>query len=306
MNPTLSNEAQIVHDAVALHKGGPGSGPHAGAGSRKEQKQMFAARKSADAAKAGDKALKSGNAKDHAAASAAHLEAAVAHESVGNKTIAANHEKLSRAHADRSVKADGTTDLEKGDVAGHEFHGNQYSQGAGKNHSGNTKAAGKVIAQFERGGNKADNMREMDAQDLQSAHGLNAAEAEHVRNHIGSATGSSETPSFANSTTGPNGFPSDKAMAAESTRQNAGESDKAANEKFKGATAEVHAALTSAGYQRDAANDIKGREGMRAYTHANGSKVLQSSGLTIHTTASGKKTVYNSVEQAKAKFGGKK
>ena len=108
---------------------------------------------------------------------------------------------------------------------------------------------------------------------------------------------------------GGGGMPSARAMAAESKARNdaaRGDAkqqakDKASDvkdkEKFKAETKAAHDTLTSSGFTRDPANDIKGREGMRAYTNAKGDRVMQSSGLAIHTTAGGKKTVMNSSKE---------
>ncbi len=69
--------------------------------------------------------------------------------------------------------------------------------------------------------------------------------------------------------------------------------------RFQRATAAAHKLLLAAGYIRNPQNDIKGREGMRAYVRIeDGATALQSSGLTV-LWFRGRRTVVNSTSQLK-------
>lgn len=79
--------------SVTLGKGGPGSGPHAGAASREEaDKASNAARAASKTANTSDKAA------DHKDAAAAHFKAAASQYSARDSVKGSKHESLGRMH----------------------------------------------------------------------------------------------------------------------------------------------------------------------------------------------------------------
>lgn len=72
---------------------------------------------------------------------------------------------------------------------------------------------------------------------------------------------------------------------------------------FQRETARAHKLLLAAGYVRNPEEDIRGREGMRAYIRmSDGAKALQSSGLTVLMPSRGSRIVVNTSEQLAARL----